>query len=74
MIAYLPKERILAYADMFNLPPASDPVPNPPVTGTVVFLENMERLKIEPDKILSVHSLNPDRLATKADILNSLGK
>jgi glyoxylase-like metal-dependent hydrolase (beta-lactamase superfamily II) len=74
LIAYLPKEKILAYADMFNLPPANDPVPNPPVTGTVVFLENMERLKLEPDKILSVHSLNPDRLATKADILKSLGK
>jgi hypothetical protein len=50
-----------------------NPVPNPPVTGTVVFLQNMERLKLEPEKILSVHSLNPDRLATKADILKSLG-
>jgi glyoxylase-like metal-dependent hydrolase (beta-lactamase superfamily II) len=74
LMVYLPKEKILAYADMFNLPPADNPVPNPPVTGTMVFLENMERLKLEPEKIMSVHSLNPDRLATKADILKSLGR
>jgi glyoxylase-like metal-dependent hydrolase (beta-lactamase superfamily II) len=74
LMVYLPKEKILAYADMFNLPPADSPVPNPPVVGTMVFLENMERLKLEPEKIMSVHSLNPDRLATKADILKSLGK
>ena len=30
VIGYLPKEKILVYADMFNLPPANDPVPNPP--------------------------------------------
>jgi hypothetical protein len=74
LVAYLPNEKILAYADMFNLPPASDPVPNPPVVGTQVFAANLERLKLEPEKILSIHTLNPDRLATKADILNSLGR
>ncbi len=74
LIAYLPKEKILAYADMFNLPPANDPVPNPPVVGTGVFEQNMERLKLEPERLLSVHSLNPDRLATRADILKSLGR
>ena len=74
LMVYLPKEKILAYADMFNLPPADNPVPNPPVVGTQVFLENIDRLKIEPERILSVHSLNPDRLATKADILKSLGR
>jgi glyoxylase-like metal-dependent hydrolase (beta-lactamase superfamily II) len=74
LMIYLPREKILAYADMFNLPPASDPVPNPPVVGTKVFLENIERLKLDPEKIMSVHSLNPDRLATKADILKSLGR
>jgi glyoxylase-like metal-dependent hydrolase (beta-lactamase superfamily II) len=74
LMVYLPNEKILAYADMFNLPAADNPVPNPPVTGTLVFLANMERLKLEPERIMSVHSLNPDRLATRADILKSLGK
>jgi glyoxylase-like metal-dependent hydrolase (beta-lactamase superfamily II) len=74
LVAYLPKEKILVYADMFNLPPADNPVPNPPVVGTQVFLENIDRLKLEPERIMSVHSLNPDRLATKADITKSLGR
>jgi glyoxylase-like metal-dependent hydrolase (beta-lactamase superfamily II) len=74
VVGYLPKERILVYADMFNLPPPNDPVPNPPVVGTTVFLDNIERLKLNPDKILSVHSLNPDRLTSVADIRTSLGR
>ena len=74
LIAYLPKEKILAYADMFNLPPADNPVPNPPVVGTIVFADNIDRLKLQPEKILSVHTLNPDRLTTVSDILKSLGR
>ena len=74
VVGYLPKEKILVYADMFNLPPANTPVPNPPVVGTIVFLENIERLKLDVDRILSVHSLNPDRLTSVADIRASLNK
>lgn len=74
VIGYLPKEKILVYADMFNLPTAAQPVPNPPVTGTKVFLENIERLKLEPERIMSIHSLNPDRLTSLADIRASLGR
>jgi glyoxylase-like metal-dependent hydrolase (beta-lactamase superfamily II) len=74
LIVYLPKERILAYADMFNLPTAANPVPNPPVVGTMVFLDNIVRLKLDPERIMSVHSLNPDRLTSVADIRASLGR
>jgi glyoxylase-like metal-dependent hydrolase (beta-lactamase superfamily II) len=73
VIGYLPKEKILVYADMFNLPPANDPVPNPPVVGTGVFLANIERLGLQPERIMSIHSLNPDRLTSVADIRASLG-
>jgi glyoxylase-like metal-dependent hydrolase (beta-lactamase superfamily II) len=73
VVAWLPKEKILVYADMFNFPPASDPVPNPQVIGTRVFLENLQRLGIDTDKILSIHTMNPDRLATVQDIKASLG-
>jgi glyoxylase-like metal-dependent hydrolase (beta-lactamase superfamily II) len=74
VVAYLPKERILAYADMFNLPAADNPVPDPPVVGTQVFAANIERLNLQPERILSVHNLNPNRLATLDDIYNSLGR
>src|SRR4029078_1825471 len=74
LVAYLPNEKILAYADMFNRPPASPPVPSPPIVGTGVFADNIARLGLMPEKIMSVHSLNPDRLATMNDILSSLGR
>jgi glyoxylase-like metal-dependent hydrolase (beta-lactamase superfamily II) len=74
VVGWLPKEKILVYADMFNFPPANDPVPNPPVVGTQIFLNNLERLKIEPERILSIHTMNPDRLATMQDIRGSLGR
>jgi glyoxylase-like metal-dependent hydrolase (beta-lactamase superfamily II) len=75
VVAYLPKEKILAYADMFNLPnEASGPVPDPPVRGTIVFADNIERLKLDVERIMSVHTLVPDRLTSVADIRASLGR
>jgi glyoxylase-like metal-dependent hydrolase (beta-lactamase superfamily II) len=74
VVGYLPKEKILVYADMFNLPPAASPVPNPPVTGTMVFSDNIARLGLTPDRVMSVHSLNPDRLTTVAELNASLGR
>ena len=74
VVGYLPKEKILVYADMFNLPPADAPVPNPPVTGTIVFADNIERLKLDVDRIMSVHSLVPDRLTSVGEIKASLGR
>jgi glyoxylase-like metal-dependent hydrolase (beta-lactamase superfamily II) len=74
LVAYLPQERIIAYADMFNLPPASDPVPNPPVVGTQVFVDNLERLGLDYETVVSVHAPNPDRPITRRDLLASLGR
>jgi hypothetical protein len=39
---------------MFNLPPANDPVPNPVVIGTMVFVDNIERLHLEPERVISI--------------------
>ena len=75
VVAYLPKEKLLVYADMFNLPPANGPqVPNPPVVGTGVFADNIARLGLTPDRVMSVHSLNPDRFTTVAEINATLGR
>ena len=75
VVLYLPKERILAYADMFNLPTAATgPVPDPPVIGTRVFADNLDRLKLDVERIMSVHSLNPDKLTSPAEIKASLGR
>jgi glyoxylase-like metal-dependent hydrolase (beta-lactamase superfamily II) len=75
LIAYLPRERIVAYADMFNLvPPGQPPVPNPPVVGTQVFVANLERLGLDWENVISVHAPNPDRPIKRADILATLGR
>lgn len=74
LVAYLPDLRILAYADMFNLPAADDPVPNPPVVGTMVFADNIARLGLAVDNLVTVHPPNPDRPITLRDMLSSLGR
>jgi glyoxylase-like metal-dependent hydrolase (beta-lactamase superfamily II) len=74
VIGYLPKEKLLVYADMFNLPVPVGSVPDPPVTGTGVFLDNIERLGLQPDRIMSIHSLNPDRLTTVQEMKASAGR
>jgi glyoxylase-like metal-dependent hydrolase (beta-lactamase superfamily II) len=74
VVGYLPKERILVYADMFNLPVPVDSVPSPPVVGTGVFADNIDRLKLDAERIMSIHSLNPDRMTTIAEIKASLGR
>jgi hypothetical protein len=43
------------------------------VIGTKVFYENIQRLKLDPEKILSIHTMNPDRLATIQDIKATMG-
>jgi glyoxylase-like metal-dependent hydrolase (beta-lactamase superfamily II) len=74
VIGWLPKEKLLVYADMFNLPTDASGVPNPPVVGTQVFAANMERLNLDAERIMSVHNLNPDRLTSRAELLKSLGR
>jgi glyoxylase-like metal-dependent hydrolase (beta-lactamase superfamily II) len=74
VVAWLPKEKILAYADMFNWPPTNQPVADPPVVGTLVLLRNLERLGIDPSGgILSIHTMNPDRLVKLDEIKSSVG-
>lgn len=77
VIGYLPKEKILIYADMFNLPPANAPVPDPPVVGSIVFADNIERLKLDVERIVSVHTLDPNndgRLTSVQELRASLGR
>jgi glyoxylase-like metal-dependent hydrolase (beta-lactamase superfamily II) len=73
VIAWLPREKIMAYADMFNWPPAATPVADPPVVGSMVFLREIERLGLDPVGILSIHTMNPDRLVTLPELRSSLG-
>ena len=63
LIAYLPKERILFTAD-FNPPRPAQPV-NP---SLVTLVENLDRLKLDVDRHVTVHAPTPDRPLTRADL------
>ena len=52
-------------------------MPNPPVVGTGVFADNIERLKLDVDRIISVHALdqtNDGRMTSVKEIRASLGR
>ena len=68
LIAYLPKERIIVYGDIFNMPAPDAPPPAVPSIAHVVMVDNLERLKLDYDTVISVHAPNPDRPIKKADI------
>jgi glyoxylase-like metal-dependent hydrolase (beta-lactamase superfamily II) len=72
LLAYLPKEKIIAYADMYNVPAPTAPAA-PPTAGFVVMADNLERLKIDFDTVISVHAPNPDRPVKRADFVKDLG-
>jgi glyoxylase-like metal-dependent hydrolase (beta-lactamase superfamily II) len=64
LIAYLPKEKILFSAD-FNVPQAGQPV-SPSIATLMV---NLDRLAIDFERHVTVHAPNPDRVLTKADLV-----
>jgi glyoxylase-like metal-dependent hydrolase (beta-lactamase superfamily II) len=64
LIAYLPKEKILFTAD-FN-----QPAPGQPVSPSIAsLLINLDRLAIDFERHVTVHAPNPDRVLTKADLI-----
>ena len=68
LVAYLPKEGIVAYADMFNMPPPNTPPPAVGFATHVAMVDNFERLGFKYNTVISVHAPNPDRPITKADV------
>jgi glyoxylase-like metal-dependent hydrolase (beta-lactamase superfamily II) len=67
LVAYLPKEKILFQADLFNSAPNGTFAIAP--DATVSFSENLQRLGLAVDKIYGVHgrAATPDELRTSID-------
>lgn len=58
LMAFLPKEKILIEVDVFNPPPANAPAPTAGQAvnaNTANIVENVERLKLDFEKILPLH-------------------
>ena len=75
IVAYLPKLRILIEADAYN-PPADPaaPFPMPASPYTVNLLENIERLRLDPARIIAVHYPADGRVVTKEELMKAAGR
>ena len=72
LVGYLPKEKILIYADTYNAPAAGTIAPR--IVAVDVMVDNFDRLKLDYDRVVSVHPPNPDRPITRAEIMASIGR
>jgi len=68
LIAYLPKEKILVEADVYNPAPANAP-PGMPTRETINLYDNVQRLKMDVQQITPLHG----RLVTFADLKRAAG-
>ena len=73
LIAYLPAQKVLIEADEFNVGAANAPTPaeiNPYHTN---LLANIERLKLDVDRIIPIHLPGDNRKVTLAELKTAAG-
>jgi len=74
LIAYLPKEKVLLEADGYNPQPTSAQPPNPPSPFTLSLLDNIQRLKLDVQRIVPVHYPADNRVVTMAELTRWVGR
>jgi glyoxylase-like metal-dependent hydrolase (beta-lactamase superfamily II) len=75
IMAYLPKEKVLVEADAYN--PAAQPNAQPPSTPSpynLALVANIERLKLDVNRIIPVHYPADNRVVTRAELMRWIGK
>ena len=70
LIAYLPKDKIVVEADLYTPGAVGALAPNPVSPYTVAFLDNLEKLKLDYEKVVGLHG----RMATKDELLKAAGR
>jgi hypothetical protein len=70
LMLYLPKEKIMAYADTYSAPPAGQVAPHN--VDVDIMMANVRRLGMNFDRVVSIHAPNPDRPITRAEIEASI--
>jgi glyoxylase-like metal-dependent hydrolase (beta-lactamase superfamily II) len=74
LIAYLPKEKVLLEADGYN-PVAVDATPPRPASPfTLSLLDNIQRLKLDVQRIVPVHYPADNRVVTMAELTRWVGR
>src|SRR5439155_1609546 len=63
IMAYLPKEKVLVEADAYNPPAQPNPPPANPVSPyNMALVSNIERLKLDVDRLIPIHYPAPRKL------------
>ncbi|HSV48200.1 MAG TPA: MBL fold metallo-hydrolase [Ramlibacter sp.] len=70
MMVWLPRERLLVQADAYTPGPPGSPASNPPNLNNVVLAQNIDRLRLNVDRILPLHG----RIVALADLHNAIGR
>ena len=74
LVAYLPKEKVLLQADGYNPQAATATPPNPPSPYTLSLLDNIQRLKLDVQRIVPVHYPADNRVVTMAELTRWVGR
>ena len=70
LMAWLPKERLLVQADAYTPLAPNAPAPSPANANNVNLVENIERLKLDVERILPLHG----RVVPVAELYRTVGK
>ncbi|HXP84750.1 MAG TPA: MBL fold metallo-hydrolase [Bryobacteraceae bacterium] len=75
LMVYLPKEKILLEADAFN-PPAQRITQTPATISPYnqALVANIDRLKLDVQRIIPVHYPTDNRVTTTAELMKAVGK
>jgi glyoxylase-like metal-dependent hydrolase (beta-lactamase superfamily II) len=74
LIAYFPKEKVLLEADGYNPQPTTVAPPSPPSPFTVSLVDNIQRLKLDVQRIVPVHYPADNRVVTMAELTKWVGR
>ena len=75
IVAYFPKEKLLVQADMYN-PPPQPPAAAPPSISpyTANLAENLDRLKLDVQRIVPIHYPADNRSVSLAEFMKMAGR
>ncbi len=74
IVAYLPKEKVLLEADGYNPQAANATAPSPPSLYTLSLVDNIERLKLDVQRIVPVHYPADNRVVTMTELKRWVGR
>jgi glyoxylase-like metal-dependent hydrolase (beta-lactamase superfamily II) len=74
LIVYLPKEKVLLEADGYNPQAANATPPSPASPYSLSLLDNIQRLKLDVQRIVPVHYPADNRVTTMAELTRWVGR